>query len=136
MKRFLILILIPAILISCASTGRPEAVEKAEEIEILYIEDMDEIRTSISVGGRLCNLRLSAFTGERYIMVEDGRRFRTYQLYELPVDEDGTRRLYSTAGNINIILRGRHIYISIETDWTETYIERDYISPFIFDTHA
>lgn len=136
MKRFLMIILIPALLVSCASTGMMEDIEKDGNTRFLYIEDMDDIRASISVGGRLCTLRLSSFTGERYMIVEEERGFRTYQLSELPVDDNGRRRLYSTAGNINIILEGLHIYISIGTAWTETDIERDYISPFIFDTHA
>lgn len=136
MKKFLMPIIILPLLVSCISTGIAESVERIEKTETIYIEDMDDIMTSISVDGRLCTLKLSAVTGEKFLMVADGRRFRTYQLTELPVEPDGTRRLYSTAGNINLILRGNHIYISIETKWTETYIDGNYLSPFIFDTHA
>lgn len=135
MKKFLMSVMIIALLVSCASTESP-IIDGSAAIESVYIKDTDDIRTTISVGGRLCTLRLSAVTGEKFIMVEEGRRYRTYQLTELPPDKDGKRYLYSTAGNLNIILDGHHIYISLETEWTETYIERDYLSPFVFATHA
>ena len=135
MKKFLMGVMIIALLISCASTESLSTRESAG-IESVYIKDTDDIRTTLSVGGRLCTLRLSAVTGEKFIMVEEGRRYRTYQLTELPPDKEGKRYLYSTAGNINILLDGRHIYISLGTEWTETYIEWDYLSPFVFATHA
>ena len=129
-------LMIVALLFSCNSTENIEADAGNGIAESIYIKDMDDISTTLSVGGRLCTLRLSAVTGEKFVMVEEGRRYRTYQLSELPADEDGIRRLYSTSGNVNIILDGHLIYVSIGTEWTETYIERDYLSPFVFATHA
>ena len=138
MKKFLTMILIPALLISCTSADLPDngIEDMGKDAETILIADLDDIRTTFSVGGRLCTLTLSAVTGEKFVMVEEGKRYMTYHLEELPAEKDGKRWLYSTSGNINIILSGHHIYISIGDDWIETYIEREYLSPFIFATHA
>ena len=138
MKRILVALLSLILLFSCSTTGdvTAEPKEPKDTYESILVKSIDDIRTTISVNGRLCTLTLSAVTGEKTIIVQDQKRYSTYTLSELPVGKDGRRYLYSTLGDINIILFGYHIYISIGTDWTETYIERDYLSPFIFATHA